>query len=97
MGSVVRRRVVVSGDVQGVYFRDTCRREAQARRLAGWVRNLPDGSVEAVFEGPPDAVARLVDWARHGPAGADVRGVEVREEPAEGLPGFEIRRTPWRP
>ncbi len=59
------------------------------------MRNLPDGTVEAVFEGPPHDVARLVDWTRHGPAGADVRDVEVREEPVEGLPGFEIRRTPW--
>jgi len=58
---VIRRRVVVHGLVQGVFFRDTCRRLAEQYGVAGWVRNLPDGRVEAVFEGPADAVCRLVD------------------------------------
>ena len=60
---MVRRRVVVSGRVQGVWYRDTCRRVAVANGVAGWVRNLRDGRVEAAFEGPADAVERLVRWA----------------------------------
>jgi acylphosphatase len=88
---VIRRRVLVSGLVQGVFFRDTCRREAAAAGVAGWVRNLPDGRVEAVFEGPPGAVERLVTWARRGPRGAVVTDVTAREEPLEGLRGFAIR------
>jgi acylphosphatase len=86
--------VVVAGDVQGVYFRDTCRRVAADHRVRGWVRNLPDGSVEAAFEGAPDAVAALVAWARHGPPTALVDDVLVYEEDIEGLSGFEIRPSP---
>ena len=93
---VIRRRVVVSGDVQGVYFRDTCRRVATAQRVNGWVRNLPDGSVEAAFEGSPDAVAHVVEWAKHGPPRALVDAVDVYEEEVENLIGFEIRSRPWR-
>jgi acylphosphatase len=63
--------------------------------VAGWVRNLPSGAVEAVFEGAPERVERLVDWARHGPPLALVDRVQIYEEPPEGLGGFEIRRTPW--
>jgi acylphosphatase len=88
---VIRRRVVVSGLVQGVFFRDTCRREARAAGVAGWVRNRPDGTVEAVFEGPAEAVDRMVGWARIGPQYADVRAVEVRDEPPAGETGFAIR------
>jgi acylphosphatase len=88
---VIRRRVVVSGLVQGVFFRDTCRREARAAGVAGWVRNRPDGTVEAVFEGPAEAVDRLVAWARVGPPHADVRAVDVREEPPAGETGFAVR------
>jgi acylphosphatase len=88
---VVRKRVVVSGLVQGVFFRDTCRREAAAAQVAGWVRNRPDGTVEAVFEGPAERVDRLVDWARRGPSRAIVSQITVSEEPPEGLPGFAIR------
>jgi acylphosphatase len=88
---VIRRRVVVTGDVQGVFFRDTCRREATQKDVAGWVRNLDDGTVEAVFEGEPDAVQQLVAWAHRGPIRATVTGVDVRDEPVEGLAGFEIR------
>jgi acylphosphatase len=93
--SVIRRRVIVSGDVQGVFFRDTCRRVATAEHVSGWVRNLPDGSVEAAFEGSPDAVARMVEWAKHGPRTAIVDTVEVHEEQLENLTGFEIRPSPW--
>jgi acylphosphatase len=89
--SVLRRRVFVSGHVQGVLFRDTCRTEAQRFGVAGWVRNLYDGRVEAVFEGEPDAVEHMVAWAKRGPRHAVVTGVEVVEEPPEGLSGFEVR------
>jgi acylphosphatase len=92
---VVRRRVVVSGTVQGVFFRDTCRRVAVANGVAGWVRNLPDERVEAVFEGAADPVQRLVDWARHGPPQATVAHLDVHDEQPEGLAGFTIRETPW--
>ncbi|MGC9667714.1 acylphosphatase [Planosporangium sp. 12N6] len=91
---MVRKRVVVSGRVQGVYFRDTCRRVAVTHGVAGWVRNLPDRRVEAVFEGEPDPVQRLVDWAGHGPEQAVVSHVDVHDEPPEGLTGFTVRQTP---
>jgi acylphosphatase len=90
VGAVVRYRVFVSGRVQGVFFRDTCRRMAVENRVSGWVRNLPDGRVEAVFEGKPDDVQRLVDWARHGPRHAAVTDVWVRAEQPEGLDTFDI-------
>lgn len=89
--TVQRKRVLVSGMVQGVFFRDTCRSEAQRAGVTGWVRNLDDGRVEAVFEGEPAAVERLVAWAHHGPPHASVRGVEVVDEEPEGLRRFEIR------
>ena len=85
--------MVVSGDVQGVYFRDTCRRVATENRVSGWVRNRRDGSVEAAFEGSPDAVARLVEWARLGPPTAFVDAVDTYDEEPESLTGFEIRPT----
>jgi acylphosphatase len=88
---VTRKRVVVHGRVQGVFFRDSTRREARAAGVAGWVRNRPDGTVEAVFEGDDDAVGRMADWARGGPGSADVERVEVTEEEPEGLDGFEVR------
>jgi len=91
---MIRRRVVVSGDVHGVFFRDTCRRTADGLEVAGWVRNLPDGTVEAVCEGEPERVQKLVDWAHQGPPLATVDAVSVREEEPEGLTGFEIRPTP---
>jgi acylphosphatase len=87
---VVRYRVLVSGRVQGVFFRDTCWRLAQEHGVAGWVRNLPDGRVEAVFEGAAADVGRLVDWARHGPRHAVVDHVAVQAEPPEGLATFQI-------
>lgn len=91
MSETARSRVVVSGSVQGVFFRDTCRRKATERGVAGWVSNRSDGAVEAVFEGEPDAVRALVDWCRQGPRGAEVESVEETDEEPEGLSGFEIR------
>jgi len=88
---MVRYRVLVSGRVQGVFFRDSCRRVAEEHDVGGWVRNLPDGRVEAVFEGPPDDVHVLVDWARHGPRRAVVDDIAVNPEPPEGLTTFRIR------
>jgi acylphosphatase len=83
--------VVVSGRVQGVFFRDECRRAAHAERVTGWVKNRADGRVEACFEGEADAVARLVHWCRHGPRGAQVTGIDVVEEQPEGATAFVIR------
>ena len=88
---MVRYRVLISGRVQGVFFRDSCRRLAEQYGVAGWVRNLPDGRVEAVFEGPAEDVRRLVDWAHTGPRLAAVADVAVRPEPPEGLAAFHIR------
>ena len=87
----IRRRVRVTGEVQGVFFRDSTRRQAQQRGVAGWVTNLPDGSVEAVFEGDPDSVAGMVAFAQSGPRGATVANVEVSDEAPEGLGDFEVR------
>jgi acylphosphatase len=91
MSEAVRRRVVVHGHVQGVFFRDTTRREASRRGVAGWVANRPDGAVEAVFEGPLDAVSAMVEFCEAGPRGADVDRVETNEEEPEGLSGFDVR------
>jgi acylphosphatase len=88
---MTRRRVVVSGRVQGVFFRDTARRRAEAAGVAGWIGNRPDGAVEAVFEGEPGPVEELVEFCRHGPSRAEVASVEVTDEEPEGLRGFEIR------
>ena len=91
MSDVARSHVVVHGQVQGVFFRDSCRREAESRNVAGWVTNRPDGAVEAVFEGEPAAVAALVDFCRRGPRGADVGSVDETSEKPEGLTGFRVR------
>ena len=88
---MIRYRVLVSGRVQGVYFRDTCRRKALEHGVSGWVRNLPDGRVEAVFEGPADGVHRLVEWMHHGPGLALVVDVVARAEQPEGLRTFSVR------
>ena len=92
VGGVVRRRVVVRGRVQGVFFRDSCRSEAARLGVAGWVRNARDGSVEAVFEGPVAAVSAAVNWCRQGPPRAVVESVSVVEEDdsVEGLTSFRI-------
>jgi len=87
---VVRKRVVVHGQVQGVFFRDTTRRMAQSRGVSGWVRNNADGTVEAAFEGPPEAVDAMVEFAREGPRGAVVEDVEVVDEKPEDLTGFRV-------
>ena len=87
----VRKRAIVRGRVQGVFFRDTTRRKAQSRGVAGWACNRSDGAVEAVFEGEPEAVDSLLNFMREGPRGAEVDDVEVIDEEPEGLSGFEIR------
>jgi acylphosphatase len=86
----IRRRVVVHGFVQGVFFRDTVRRRADAARVGGWVRNNPDGTVEAAFEGDVDAVERLVAFCRRGPRGARVELVDVFDEEPENLARFRV-------
>ena len=86
----IRRRAVVHGFVQGVFFRDTVRRHALANDVSGWVRNTADGTVEAVFEGEVSAVERLVDVCRTGPRGARVDRVDVHDEEPEGLRGFGL-------
>jgi len=88
---VVRYRVLISGRVQGVFFRDTCRRLAEQHGVTGWVRNLSDGRVEAVFEGSPEDVRRLVDWAHTGPRLAAVDDVAIQPEPPEGFAAFHVR------
>ena len=88
--STIRRRVVVRGHVQGVFFRDTCRREARSRGVSGWIRNTADGSVEAAFEGERPAVEAMIEWSRRGPRGADVTAVEVIEEPPQGEARFRV-------
>jgi acylphosphatase len=87
---VARRRVVVHGRVQGVFFRDSTQTEAESRGVAGWVRNREDGAVEAVFEGDPAAVEALVGFCRSGPSRAEVDRVDVDEEEPEGLDRFEV-------
>ena len=84
----MRKRVVVTGDVQGVGFRATCRREAQAAGVSGWVRNRSDGSVEAAFEGDVQAVEKLVAWCRQGPRWSSVAAVAVDDEEPTGERGF---------
>jgi acylphosphatase len=88
---MIRRRVVVHGFVQGVFFRDTVRRLAVSRHVAGWVRNNRDGTVEAVFEGEDDAVDALVRLCREGPRGARVDRMDVFDEDLEDLAGFTVR------
>lgn len=90
----VRRRVIVRGRVQGVWFRESTRQEAEQAGVAGWVRNLPDGTVEAAFEGDPAAVERVLAFCRVGPSAAEVTGVEVRDEPVVDEVAFEVRATP---
>jgi acylphosphatase len=91
MSDVVRQRVVVSGQVQGVFFRDSTRREATRRGVAGWVCNRRDGAVEAVFEGARSEVEALVSFCRSGPRGAVVSDVTTSDEEPEGLTDFEVR------
>jgi acylphosphatase len=87
----VRRRVIVRGNVQGVFFRDSTREQAEQQGVSGWVSNRSDGAVEAVLEGPADAVERVLKFLHDGPSRADVDDVEVREEEPEDLSSFEVR------
>jgi acylphosphatase len=91
VAEVVRRRVLVSGRVQGVWYRDSCREVAQREGVAGHARNLDDGRVEVVAEGAADAVERLVSWCRIGPPRAEVTAVVVEDEPPEGARTFAVR------
>lgn len=92
MSEVKRARVIVSGRVQGVYFRANTKDTANRLKLTGWVRNLHDGRVEAVFEGEADKVAEAVKWCRRGPERSRVDDVEVLwEKASDDYPGFEVR------
>lgn len=89
---MVRARLLISGRVQGVFYRASCRREAEGRGLLGWVRNLPDGRVEALLQGPKETVEAMVAWCYRGPEEAQVSDIEVAYEPAaDDLSGFRIR------
>ncbi len=88
---MIRRRVIVRGRVQGVFFRQACQREAVAMGVAGWIHNNHDGTVEAALEGDPDAVERVVSWMRVGPSEAVVTGVRVIDEALQGERTFKIR------
>ena len=90
-GDRIRRRVVVHGRVQGVFFRGSTQEEARRAGIDGWVRNLPDGAVEAVFEGEAAAVEQLEAYCRRGPPWAQVMRVEITEEEPEGEQGFRVR------
>ncbi|MDQ3661197.1 MAG: acylphosphatase [Actinomycetota bacterium] len=84
----IRRRLLVSGRVQGVFYRDSCRQEAQEKGIAGSARNLPDGRVEIILEGDKDAVERMTEWCRKGSDMARVDSVEVEEQEPQGESGF---------
>ena len=87
----IRRRLVVYGKVQGVFYRDSTREAARDEGVSGWAANRSDGTVEVVLEGAPDAVSSVVGYCRQGPSSADVHSVDVHEETPEGLTGFHIR------
>jgi acylphosphatase len=91
-GDLKRVHVHASGRVQGVFYRAECARRARALGLAGFVRNLPDGRVEAAFEGPSDAVQKMVDWCRTGTDWSQVDDLEVAEEPVVGVSEFNVAR-----
>ena len=87
-----RAHVYVAGQVQGVFFRDSARQKAELLGLAGWVRNLPDGRVEALFEGQPEKVREMLEWSKKGPSHAELERVDSEFETAGGdLTGFEVR------
>jgi acylphosphatase len=87
-----RAHVYVSGQVQGVFFRDSTREKAEQLGLNGWVKNLPDGRVEALFEGPSERVREMVRWCEQGPSQAEVENVDTEFEASEGdLTSFEVR------
>ena len=91
MRLVIARRAVVSGRVQGVWYRDSTRQEADRLGVTGWVRNLPDGRVELHAEGPVDAVEALLIWCEQGPPLAQVVTVDADDAAPEGAMSFEIR------
>lgn len=88
---MIRRRLVVHGKVQGVFYRDSTRHAARNEGVSGWAANRSDGSVEIVLEGPSDAVQSVVGYCRQGPSSANVHSVDEHEETPEGLTGFQIR------
>jgi len=88
---MVRRHLWVRGRVQGVWYRGSCAEQARGLGISGWARNLPDGRVEIVAEGNPEALDNLVEWCRHGPPAARVTALEVRAEEPEGLDSFTVR------
>ena len=91
-GDRERAHVYVSGQVQGVFFRDSTREQAEQLGLTGWVKNLPDGRVEALFEGPSEKVREMVRWCKEGPSHAEVEDVDAEFEASEGgLNSFEVR------
>ena len=92
MADRTRAHVFISGRVQGVYYRANTRETARGRDVDGWVRNLADGRVEAVFEGEPDAVQAMIEWCREGSPAASVEDVAVQYEEPKDQVGFEIRR-----
>lgn len=92
MSDRIRARVLVSGRVQGVYYRANTRDAARARNVDGWVRNLDDGRVEAVFEGPETAVEEMIEWCHTGSPAATVNGVDTSYEEPQGESGFSVRR-----
>ena len=87
---MIRRRLVVSGRVQGVFYRDTCRSVAGSAGVAGAARNLPDGRVEVILEGDPTAVEKVIAWCRKGTRGSRVTAVDISEEEPEGDSGFRV-------
>jgi acylphosphatase len=87
----IRKRILLSGRVQGVWFRESCREQASLAGVAGWARNLADGRLEIVLEGAPAAVDRLVAWCGRGPSRAQVLEIDVTTEPAVGEVGFRVR------
>jgi acylphosphatase len=87
----IARRLIIHGRVQGVFFRDSLRQRARDRDVAGWVTNREDGAVEALLEGPPEAIEEIITFARSGPPRASVERVEISEEPARDLTGFRVR------
>ena len=89
---MVRARLLISGRVQGVFYRASCRREAESLGLTGWVRNLPDGRVEALLQGPKETVEAMVAWCYRGPEDAQVSNIDVAyEDPKDDLSGFRIK------
>ncbi len=87
---MIRRRLLISGRVQGIGYRYSCRRVAESAGVSGWCRNLPDGRVEAALEGEAEAVERVLDWCRRGPSRAEVTDVDVTDEAPRGETGFRL-------